>query len=48
VRVWTVERQLTYRVEAESREDALALSYLVDSVDEISTVWEDLEWEETL
>ena len=37
--IWTLERQLTYRLEAESREEAVALSYLVEPLDELDTVW---------
>ena len=36
---YIVERQLRYRLEAESKESALALSYLVDPEDSIETVW---------
>ena len=45
-RVWTVERQLTYRVWAESEEEAVAVSRLLDPVGELAVGWLQTEEEE--
>ncbi len=37
--IWIVERQLTYMVEAETEQEALSLSRLVDPVGEIGWAW---------
>jgi hypothetical protein len=36
---WTVERQLTYTVWAESEEEAVAVSRLLDPIQELATGW---------
>jgi len=38
-KIWTVERQLTYKVWAGSEEEALAESRLLDPETELSTAW---------
>jgi len=43
-RLWTVERQLRYSVWAETEEEAVAVSRLLDPVDELAVGW--LEREE--
>ena len=40
---WTVERQLRYKVMAETEAEALAVSRLIDPVDEVMLAWLDAE-----